>query len=102
VSETSQRLDEWLFVSRMFKSKHLAKEMIARGKIRVNSMKVTGAAASVKIGDILTFPKADEVIILEVKGIFHQRQAFEQAKNLYERLDKPIAPHYTEQNESEK
>lgn len=49
------RLDKFLWFARFAKSRTLAQELIERGRFRIDGRAIDRAAASVRIGNILTF-----------------------------------------------
>ena len=57
MSEDRLRIDKWLWYGRFFKSRSLAARLCAAGRVRLNRTVVTKAHATVKPGDVLTFPQ---------------------------------------------
>lgn len=53
---TSLRIDRWLWCTRMFKSRTLAAEAVAGGKVHLNGQRVK-PAHSVRAGDMLTLSR---------------------------------------------
>ena len=60
MSETI-RLDKWLWQARFFKSRSLSAGVVSAGKVRVDGTPVSKPARTVKPGDVLTFPQAEQV-----------------------------------------
>ena len=57
--------------------------MVATGKIRVNGTVISKASHSVKIGDMLTFPQANGVRLIEVVEMGTRRGPASEAALLY-------------------
>lgn len=83
---TAQRLDKWLWYTRVVKSRTLAGALIERGKVRVNRGKVSKASHTVKPGDVITATVSRKVRILKVVALGHRRGPFAEAQELYEDL----------------
>ena len=62
------RLDKWLWQARFFKTRALSAEMVADGKIRVNTARVRKPATPVRVGDGLTIVQGQEVRTVRVTG----------------------------------
>ncbi|RVB28234.1 RNA-binding S4 domain-containing protein, partial [Mesorhizobium sp. M7A.F.Ca.CA.001.16.1.1] len=54
VAEGRQRIDKWLFFSRVVKSRSLAAKLVVAGRVRINRDKAAQASDQVKPGDVLT------------------------------------------------
>jgi ribosome-associated heat shock protein Hsp15 len=79
-----QRIDKWLFFTRIAKSRTLAQEWIEAGHVAVNGEKVRRSSADVRIGDRLEIATQDKHVIAVVKGPGERRGPFEEARLLYE------------------
>ena len=86
---TGQRLDKWLWHARFFKSRSLATRLVQSGKVRVNATPVSKPARSVEPGDVLTFPKEQDIRVIKVLGIGDRRGPAPEAQAFYEDLDPP-------------
>ncbi|MEX2742565.1 RNA-binding S4 domain-containing protein [Rhizobium mongolense] len=88
-SGSRQRIDKWLFFSRMVKSRSLAQGHIQSGHVRINGERVQQPSQTVKAGDRveLTLDRRDVVLIVKASG--ERRGPFEEAKLLYEDLTPP-------------
>jgi len=87
-----QRLDKWLWFSRMAKTRALAVEMIANGYVRVNGTRTAQAAKRVGHGDVLTIALEHRVIVLEIKGCSLRRGPYSEASQLYRLIEGAFAP----------
>jgi len=89
MGDPSQRLDKWLWYARFFKSRSLATRFVASGKLRVNSETVKKAHHGLKLGDVLTFPKANDIPVVRVEGLGTRRGPASEAQTLYTDLAPP-------------
>jgi len=83
-SPNGQRLDKWLWFVRATKSRTLAAEFIAEGKVRVNGERVEKPAALVKLGDTVALVMRERMRILVVRGFAERRGSADVAAALYE------------------
>lgn len=86
--EARQRLDKWLFFSRLSKSRAIAQKKISDGLVRLNGRKVSQPSHSLRPGDrveILTWRgiqlHVHAVVVLEAG---ERRGPYEEARLLYE------------------
>ena len=86
------RLDKWLWRARFFRTRGLAAKMVSGGHVRVNSIKVSKPAASVKPGDTLVFLQGRHVRVIRVAGEGVRRGPAAEARTLYEDLSPPTGP----------
>lgn len=85
----SLRIDKWLWHARFFKSRTLASKLCASGKLRRNSELIGKAHATLKEGDVLTFPKEKDVRVVRVIALGTRRGPASEAAALYEDLQPP-------------
>lgn len=83
------RLDKWLWHARFFKSRSLASKVCAAGKIRVNGDVIRKAHYIVRIGNVLTFPKAKEVRVVRIEDLGTRRGPAAEAQTLYSEIEEP-------------
>ena len=88
MSETSGRLDKWLWHARFFKSRSLAAAAVEAG-VRINGVRAPKPAASLRPGDVLTFVQADRVRVIEVVALGVRRGPATEAQTLYRDLTPP-------------
>lgn len=86
-SDEVRRLDTWLFFARFFKSRSLAGEAIARGRVRINTAVVKKTHYRVRPGDVLTFPQGNRIRVVRVLAVGERRGPASEAQTLYEELD---------------
>lgn len=77
------RLDIWLWAARFFKTRSLAKQAIAGGKIQVNEASAK-PARGVRVGDRVEVVRGIERMKVHVLGLSSQRGPASQAQALYE------------------
>jgi ribosome-associated heat shock protein Hsp15 len=83
------RIDKWLWFARFFKTRTLAAEIAAAGRMRLNTAHVTKASQNIKPGDVLTFPQGRAVRVIRVVALGVRRGPAIEAQKLYEDLDPP-------------
>ena len=82
--DQGRRLDQWLWYSRLFKSRTGAQSAIETGAIRVNRVVVVKPAHLVRPGDVLTFVRGSLAIVVRVLAAGHRRGPAAEAASLYE------------------
>ncbi len=85
----SLRVDKWLWQARFFKSRSLAADVVKSSRLRLNGERVAKGATPVKPGDVLTFPQAKRIRIIEVVAIGTRRGPAAEAAELYNDLTPP-------------
>ncbi|PHS70831.1 MAG: RNA-binding protein [Cycloclasticus sp.] len=79
---TKLRLDKWLWAARFFKTRHLASDAIAGGKVHLNGQRAK-PSKEVQINDVLLISKNNyhwEITILDLNA---QRRPAKEAVQLY-------------------
>lgn len=79
-----QRIDKWLFFTRIAKSRTLAQAWVEAGHVSVNGEKVRRPSAEVKPGDRLEVIVERRTLVLVVKAPGDRRGPYEEAKLLYD------------------
>ena len=77
------RIDKWLWASRFFKTRSLAQQAVAGGRVQLNSER-TKPAHEVKIGDNVDVRVGDSRWEVVVKALSERRGPAEEARKLYE------------------
>lgn len=83
------RLDKWLWFARFYKTRSLAAKLCASGGLRCGGVAVSKASATVKPGDVLTFPQGKHVRVIKVLALGARRGPAPEAQALYEDLAPP-------------
>lgn len=79
-----QRLDKWLWYARILKSRTLAAEAVAAGRIRVNRVRVAKPAHAVKPGDVVTVALRGKVHVMRILAAGERRGPPAEARTLFE------------------
>ena len=79
----SQRLDKWLWAARFFKTRNLASEAIAGGKVHLEGQRVK-PSRPIKPGFRLQISRGEFRYDVEVKALNEQRRPAKEAVLLYE------------------
>lgn len=86
-----QRLDIWLFRTRLFKTRSLATKMITKGKLRLtrngHTTRVKKPHYSVRAGDGLSFMRGQTVLNLTVIALPPRRGPAPEAQTHYELME---------------
>jgi ribosome-associated heat shock protein Hsp15 len=81
-----QRLDRWLWFARILRSRTLAAQLIAGGKVRVNRVRVIKPSHTVREGDVLTIALRSQVLVLRILAGGTRRGPPPEARLLYEHV----------------
>ena len=81
-----QRIDNWLFRSRLIKSRAKAQKIILDGYVKINKIRTLKPSVKIKIGDIVTLTKIDSVFILSVESFAKNRLNAREARKLYKEI----------------
>ncbi len=90
MSEPRLRLDKWLWQARFFKSRSIASRICAQGRVRINRQLVAKTHASVRPGDVLTFPQGGHIRVVRITALGTRRGPAAEARALYEDLAPPM------------
>jgi ribosome-associated heat shock protein Hsp15 len=88
----AQRIDKWLWFARLIKTRTLATELVASGKVRLNRARVQKPSHTVRVGDVLTVTLGRRVCLLKVAALGLRRGPSAAAMSLYEELTAPADP----------
>jgi ribosome-associated heat shock protein Hsp15 len=77
------RVDKWLWAARFYKTRTLAAEEIARGRVEVNGAEVK-PARDLKVGDTVTVRQGPVTRTVVIKGLSNMRGPAPVAQQLYE------------------
>lgn len=84
------RIDKWLWAARFFKTRSLAAEAVAGGKVHVNGHRVKPARA-ITAGDVLEIRRGLEEFVVVVEGLNDRRGPAKVASQLYCETPESIA-----------
>jgi len=92
VSETSCRIDVWLWRARFAKTRSLAAAMVERGAVRLThngvQTRLDKPSRTVHVGDALVFAQGGRLIELTVAAMGERRGPPAEARTLYVALDR--------------
>lgn len=83
------RIDKWLWAARFYKTRTLASDEIARGRVAVNGQEVK-PAREVKVGDTVTLRQGPITRTVLVKGLAGVRGPAPLAQQLYEETPESV------------
>ncbi len=86
-----QRVDRWLWFTRLIKSRTQAADLVSAGKVRLNGERITKPSRGIKPGDVLTFAMGEHIRVLKVREPGTRRGPAPEARLLYEDLA-PLQP----------
>jgi ribosome-associated heat shock protein Hsp15 len=85
-ADVPQRLDKWLYFARLAKSRTLAADLIAAGKVRINRARAGKPSQPLRVGEVVTIAVHGRVLVLKVLAPGHRRGPATEARTLYEVL----------------
>ena len=80
------RIDKWLWAARFFKTRSLAQQAIAAGRVKLNDTRIK-PSHELKAHDALAIRIGDFEWQITVKALSDKRGPAEQARKLYEETD---------------
>lgn len=84
------RLDKWLWAARFYKTRALATEEIAHGRVQVNGQDAK-PSRSVRVGDTVAMRQPGWIRTVQVKGLATMRRPAPEARLLYEDTAESLA-----------
>jgi ribosome-associated heat shock protein Hsp15 len=94
----SVRIDKWLWAARFFKTRSLATDAVAAGKVKLNDERVK-PARSAKVGDVVDVDNGASQWQVVVKALDDVRRSAALAQTLYEETPKSVARREVEQEQ---
>lgn len=82
----AQRLDKWLWFARVAKTRTLAAGLVTGGRVRVNRVRTTKSAQTVKPGDVITVTVPGGVRVLKIVAGGVRRGPASEAALLFEEI----------------
>ncbi len=83
-SALRQRLDKWLWIARVVKTREDAARLVEAGHVRINGQKSLKPGHGVKAGDVLTIVLNTRVRVLHIAELGERRGAASEARRLYD------------------
>ncbi len=84
-----QRLDQWLWQARFFKTRGLAGRLCRTRRVRQDGRVISRPSACIRPGNVLTFPQGRRIRVVRVLGLAKRRGPACEAATLYEDLSPP-------------
>jgi ribosome-associated heat shock protein Hsp15 len=78
-----QRLDKWLWIARVVRTREAAAQLVESGHVRLNGQKTLKSGHAVKAGDVLTLVLHARVRVLHILELGERRGPAEEARRLY-------------------
>ena len=89
LDQATIRIDKWLWFARFFKSRSLAAKLCAGNRVRVNRQVVAKSSATIRVGDVLTFPQGSRIRVVKILALGSRRGPAAEAATLYQDLTPP-------------
>jgi ribosome-associated heat shock protein Hsp15 len=80
------RVDRWVWTARWFKTRALATQAVAGGKVRLNGRRVK-PAADLRAGEELEIVRGPYTYVVVVRGLAERRRSAAEAALLYEETE---------------
>lgn len=77
------RLDKWLWAARFFKTRTMAAEAVAGGKVQVGGQR-SKSSHTVRLGETVRIQRGPDEYLITVRGLSNQRRPAREAVLLYE------------------
>jgi ribosome-associated heat shock protein Hsp15 len=89
MTDDKVRIDKWLWAARFFKTRSMAAQAVAGGKVHVNGSRIKPARI-VQPGDELRIRRGELEFTVTVQGISDKRRPAREAQLLYEESEDSI------------
>ena len=83
------RLDKFLWFARLARTRSLAQQVASSGHLRIDGRAVDRAHATVKVGDVLSFPLHGRVRVIRIEALPARRGPAPEAQACYTDLSPP-------------
>ena len=83
MAEDTMRLDRFLWFTRLAKTRTVAQELAATGRLRCDGRLVEKAAAAIRVGNVLTFAAHGRVRTVRVESLPPRRGPAPEARACY-------------------
>jgi ribosome-associated heat shock protein Hsp15 len=83
------RIDKWLWAARFFKTRSMAAQAVAGGKVHLNGARIK-PARHVQLGDELRIRRGELEFVVIVSAILDKRRPAKEAQLLYEETEASI------------
>lgn len=83
------RIDKWLWAARFYKTRSMASQAVAGGRVHVNGARVKPARI-VQCGEKLKIRRGEEEFVVTVRGVSDKRRPAKEAGLLYEETEESM------------
>lgn len=87
-----QRLDKWLWCTRLVKTRSFGSRLIANGRVRINGERALKPSRQLRSGDVVTGAYLGRLFVVRVTGPAERRVSATIARTLYADLTPPVDP----------
>ena len=87
-----QRLDKWLWCTRLVKTRSFGSRLIAAGRVRINGERALKPSRQLQSGDVVTGAYLGRLFVVRVTGATERRVSAPIARTLYEDLTPSAGP----------
>lgn len=91
------RIDKYLWAIRMYKTRSLASEALDGGKVKMNGATIK-ASKKVKLGEIYTLRRDQQILEIEVVAIIDKRVAAPIAQTCYKEISNEVLGNPKQEN----
>lgn len=77
------RLDKWLWFARLARNRSSAQALCESRRLRIDGRVIDRSCAQVRPGNVISFPRGDEVIAVRVEELGDRRGSPEDGRRLY-------------------
>ena len=78
-----RRIDQWLFFTRLTKSRSFAGRLVETGKVRINKEKISKPSQTVEVEDVITAMINHRLKVVRVEALGSRRGPASEAQCLY-------------------
>lgn len=82
----TQRIDKYLWFTRLAKSRSIAQAMAERGIMRLNGRRIERAHSPVRVGDLVTLAQGEKIRVVRILHLPARRGPASEAAACYEEL----------------
>jgi ribosome-associated heat shock protein Hsp15 len=86
------RLDKWIWFARFLRAREACQDLIRKGHVRRDGLRITQPGATVRVGDVLTLALPGRTILVEILALAEKRGGAEEASALYRIIEPPSSP----------
>jgi len=83
---SEQRIDNWLYRTRLTKTRSVSQRIIKEGNVRINKCKIYKPSIKIKYGDIITINLNRQTLVVLVNGFTKRRLDYKSAQEHYKVL----------------